>query len=1248
MLSFEWNAEQSLKLRQLCFQFWRTIQFKEKMMGEKHWEFWIDRGGTFTDVIGLSSDNELITHKLLSENPTQYQDAALQGIRYVLGLKRKEKIPHKQIRSVKMGTTVGTNALLERKGKPTALITTQGFADALRIGYQDRPDIFARDICLSEVIYQQVIEVNERISVTGEVLKKLNEARVREQLEKLIAENIRSIAIVFMHAYRYPQHEQRIKRIAQQIGFEHISVSHQAGQLIKFIRRGDTTVLDAYISPILQGYIDDLTTELEPSKLFFMQSNGGLATAKTFQGKDSILSGPAGGVVGAIESARAAHIEKLIGFDMGGTSTDVSHYAGSYERIQEADIAGVKMHVPMMRIHTVAAGGGSILHFTDGRFQVGPQSAGAMPGPLCYRNHGPLTVTDANVMLGKIQADYFPNVFGTNANEAIDVDAVKDKFSELTQHINQQSKTSFSSQDVAEGFIKVIIDNMANAIKKISIQRGYDVSQYTLACFGGAAAQHACLLADALGMREILIHPQASLLSAYGIGHADIRVLQEKTIEKPLTHDSIHDLETIFQSLQNECQRRLREQGIQDKARITIRRVCYLKYIGTDFAIDVDYGSESEMLKSFAEQHRQHYGFIMSDKPLQIESISVEGVGHTDTLDRHVREKQVKSERRSSFPELSLYCQGQKLQAKLLARHELEKNTIVNGPCIIVEPNNTIVIEPGWQLQVSEQNNLMLTRKKAPPLPYTMGTKVDPIMLEVFNNLFMNIAEQMGVTLQKTAYSVNIKERLDFSCAIFDVEGGLVANAPHIPVHLGAMGESVRLVIESRKGTMCSGDVYMLNDPYHGGTHLPDITVFAPVFNQDNRTIIFYVATRAHHADVGGLTPGSMPADSRRIEEEGILINNFQLVKKGQLREREITELLLLINRKGEARHHPISTHSVRNVGQNIADLKAQIAACQKGTEQLLSMVEEYGLDVVHAYMRHIQDNASRSVQEALTKMHSGKFCYEMDNGASIEVKIDIDSQTQQTMINFSGSSPQQDNNFNAPSAVCRSAVLYVLRTLVDHSIPLNEGCLRNITLIIPERSILNPHYPAAVVAGNVETSQVIVDSLYGALGLMAASQGTMNNLTFGNDQYQYYETICGGSGAGPGFHGTDAIHTHMTNTKLTDPEVLELRFPVILEEFSIRTGSGGRGHWHGGDGARRCLRFLETMTISILSNRRRVPPYGMHGGESGHTGRNAILRSNGNIEELPGVAKCELNKGDVLILETPGGGGYGSVSYLK
>jgi 5-oxoprolinase (ATP-hydrolysing) len=1262
------------------------------------WEFWIDRGGTFTDVVARRPDGTLAVHKLLSENPGRYDDPAVAGIRHLLSVPAGEPIPAQRISVVRLGTTVATNALLERTGEPTVLVITAGFADALRIAYQERPAIFARQIIRPEMVYSRVIEAAERIGPHGDVIVPLDAERVARDLRAAYDDGFRSVAVVCMHGYRYPAHEARIGEIARAAGFTQVSESHATSPLMKLISRGDTTLVDAYLSPIIARYVDRVASELGGVRLQFMQSNGGLTEAHLFRGKDAILSGPAGGIVGMARTAQAAGFSRVIGFDMGGTSTDVSHFAGEFERQYETQVGGVRMRAPMLSIYTVAAGGGSVLHFDGSRYRVGPDSAGADPGPAAYRRGGPLTVTDANIMLGRIQPEYFPAVFGASGGEPVDPAIVREKFTALARQIGDATgakpagaRTAASRataggttaqeadaegaaaggaaadgagaesepapEQVAAGFLEIAVANMANAIKKISVQRGYDITRYVLATFGGAGGQHACAVADALGITEVLIHPLAGVLSAYGMGLADVTAMRERSVEAPLSAGLLPELDRVADALAADALAALVKAGAgpagpaepeapgkpgeADEAGPNgVRHVrrAHLRYEGTDTALPVPLGPLPQMLADFEQSYRQFFSFLMRDKAIIAEAVSVELAAPSAPLAAPVLADPAggppgppprPGQEGGGEASVLLYSGGGWTRARLARRRDLRTGERVAGPALIVEDFATTVVEPGWRAELTGRGDLLLTRVEARPGRAAAGTAVDPVMLEIFNNLFMSVAEQMGVRLQATAHSVNVKERLDFSCAVFDAGGGLIANAPHMPVHLGSMGESIKIVARRNAGRMRPGDVYMLNDPYHGGTHLPDVTVVTPVFGQAGR-ILFYVASRGHHAEIGGITPGSMPAFSTRIEEEGVLIDNWLLVRDGELREAATLDLLRS------------ALHPSRNPGVNLADLRAQIAANEKGVAELGRMVSHFGLDVVQAYMGHVQDNAEESVRRVIGALRDGEYAYELDNGSVIRVAVRVDRPARSAEIDFTGTSPQLPDNFNAPSSVAMAAVLYVLRTLVADDIPLNSGCLKPVTVIIPPGCMLAPAYPAAVAAGNVETSQAVTGALYAALGVQAEGSGTMNNVTFGNERHQYYETVSSGSGAGDGFDGTDVVQTHMTNSRLTDPEVLEWRYPVRLERYAIRRGSGGAGRWRGGDGGHREIRFGEPMTVTTLTGHRRVAPYGMAGGSPGALGRHRIERADGTVVPMAGCDSVAVGAGDLFVLETPGGGGYG------
>ena len=1194
------------------------------------WNFWIDRGGTFTDIVGRAPDGNLKTHKLLSDNPRRYADAAVQGIRDLLELGTDEVIPLDKIETVKMGTTVATNALLERQGEPTLLVTTKGFADILRIGYQTRPDLFALEIELPEMLYTEVLEVEERVGADGEVLTRLDENAARAGLQLARAQGLNSVAIVLLHGYRYTTHEARLAVIARELGFEQVSVSHEVSALMKIVPRGDTTVVDAYLSPILRQYVSRVDEQLRHNqtspRLMFMQSNGGLTDAYAFQGKDALLSGPAGGVVGMARTAENANLNKLIGFDMGGTSTDVSHYAGEFERAYETEVAGIRVRSPMMDINTVAAGGGSILHFDGSRLRVGPDSAGANPGPMCYGNNGPLAITDCNVVLGKLRPEFFPAVFGSDGNQPLDIAATTQAFSLLAEQITEATGTHQTETSVAQGYLDIAADNMANAIKKISIERGHDVTDYALVCFGGAGGQHACMVADRLGIEHIYVHPHAGVLSAVGIGLADVRQIRDETVEQTLNDENLQRLDPRWQELENNGTQYLQNQGIETTAQ-ELRRRLSLRYQGSDTALLVPAGTNSDVKAAFETNHAARFGFTSPQTPIIIESLQLEAVGLAEPLSVSETDSQDEDPLLGIFPTT---MNNKTIDTPFLNRQNLATDTPVTGPAVLVEPNATTVIEPNWQAQVKANGDLFIERIASQNQRPAVGTNVNPVQLEIFNNLFMNIAEQMGVVLENTAVSVNIKERLDFSCAIFDPDGELIANAPHLPIHLGSMSEAIKSVIANNP-QMQPGDAYVLNDPYNGGTHLPDITVVKPIFDENTGQRIFYVASRGHHSDIGGIVPGSAPADSTTIDEEGLVLDNVLLVQGGRFLEHEIRNLLTT------------GPWPARNPDQNVADLKAQVAACERGAAELHNVINHYGLDVVHAYMGHVMENAEESVRRVIAALSDCEFVGEMDDGNQIAVSIKVDLAKRSAVIDFTGTSDQHPGNFNAPKAVCRSAVLYVFRCMVDDAIPLNAGCLVPLDIRIPDPSMISPHPPAAVIAGNVETSQLLVDTLFGALGVIAGSQGTMNNFIWGNDKHQYYETICGGAGATPLADGASAVHTHMTNTRLTDPEILEWRHPVRIEHFKVRQNSGGLGAQRGGDGVIRRLQFLEPMTVNVLSSRRKVAPYGVNGGNDGLVGVNRLLRADGTATELPGSTRVDVNPADCFEIETPGGGGFGS-----
>ncbi|HEX6197905.1 MAG TPA: hydantoinase B/oxoprolinase family protein [Jiangellaceae bacterium] len=1221
---------------------------------DRRWEFWIDRGGTFTDIVARDPQGNLVTHKLLSEDtasPPRYTDAAVAGIRELLGVDPVSAIPTGRIAAVRMGTTVATNALLERTGERACLVITKGFADALRIGYQNRPRIFDRHIELPEMLYDRVIEVDERITADGTVLREPDLTALAHELERAHADGIRAIAVVCLHSHAHPANEHAAAQLATEIGFTQVSMSAEVSPLMKLVPRGDTAVADAYLSPILRRYVDQVAAELPGTQLMFMQSSGGLTEARHFRGKDAILSGPAGGIVGMARMSQIAGHDKVIGFDMGGTSTDVSHFAGEYERVFNTTIGGVRLRAPMLDIHTVAAGGGSILHFDGSRYRVGPDSAGASPGPACYRNGGPLAVTDANVMLGRIQPDHFPAVFGPDGDQRLDAATVRDEFTALAGTIHTATGDTRTPEQVAAGFLDIAGANMANAVKKISVQKGHDVTEYALTTFGGAGGQHACLVADALGIRTVLVPPMAGVLSALGIGLADTIATREQSVERRLDDDLLPGLHDLALTLTGDASGELLDQHVPSDTIETVVRA-HLRYEGTDTAVPVRFagiaeppagasgsaddigGSVGAMTAEFEAAYRRTYSFLM-DRPLIVEALAVEAIGRNPTSDGLARHLAGTDATPSPGTTVRMYSAGRWRDVPLLERESLRTGDTVTGPAIVAEPSATTVVDDGWALTVHNAGHLVIERVQARQAA-AVGTQADPVLLEIFNNLFMSIAEQMGARLESTAQSVNIKERLDFSCALFDPDGNLIANAPHMPVHLGSMGASVQEVIRRAGDSMRPGHVYAVNDPYHGGTHLPDVTVVTPVYDQAGKDRLFYVASRGHHAEIGGITPGSMPAFSRDVHEEGVLFDSWLIVADGQFREQDTYDLLTR------------ARHPSRNPETNLADLRAQIAANEKGVAEVNRMIDHFGLDVVQAYMRHVQDNAEQAVRRVIDALDfskrdgAGEYTYEMDSGAIIKVQVTVDRTERTATIDFTGSSPQLTTNFNAPASVTTAAVLYVFRTLVADDIPINDGCLRPLRIVVPDGSMLAPVYPAAVVAGNVETSQAVTGALYAALGVQAEGSGTMNNVTFGNDRHQYYETIGSGSGAGDGFDGAAAVQTHMTNSRLTDPEVLESRFPVLVDSFAIRPGSGGDGRWRGGDGAVRRLRFRAAMTVSTLSGHRRVPPYGLAGGSPGALGRNLIERADGTTVQLAGCDLADVNPDDVLVIETPGGGGFG------
>ncbi len=1199
-------------------------------MGAAGWQFWIDRGGTFTDLVARDPSGRLSTHKLLSENPGRYRDAAIAGIKQVLGVPLDQPIPPGQVDQVKMGTTVATNALLERRGERVLLVVNQGFGDLLRIGNQARPRLFDLHVTLPTLLYERVAEVPGRVGIGGEEVEALDEAAATRAFAAAAADGIRACAIALIHAWKYPAMERRLAELAAEAGFIQVSASHAVSPLLRLVPRGDTTVVDAYLSPILRRYVEQVAGELAGVRLLFMQSSGGLAQADRFQRKDAILSGPAGGIVGAARTAAMAGLERIIGFDMGGTSTDVALYDGGFERAFETEMAGVRMRAPMMAINTVAAGGGSVLHFDGARFRVGPDSAGANPGPACYRRGGPLTVTDANVCVGKIQPAHFPPIFGLGGDERLDAGAVQAGFAQLAEKVAQATGERRDPREVAEGFLRIAVANMANAIKQVSVQKGHDPARFALQCFGGAGGQHACLVADELGMETVFIHPYAGVLSAYGMGLADQAVLREQAVELPFGAEAAPALDAVAGRLAQEAAAELAGQGA-DPARITVRRLVHLRYAGTDAALPVALADPARVVADFAAAHRARFGFATPERPLVAEAVAVEAVAAGEAVQEPVLALRGQ-DALAPVDHVAMWTGGAEHATPVFERTALRAGDRIPGPALVREANATTVVEPGWTAEVTTQDHMLLRRTEALPSRVAAGTeRADPVLLELFNNLFMNVAEQTGAVLQNTSFSVNIKERLDFSCAIFDADGGLVANAPHVPVHLGAMGESVRTVLRTRGATLRPGDVVALNNPFNGGTHLPDVTVITPVFDPAGTAIRFFVGSRGHHADIGGTTPGSTPPGSRTLEEEGVVIDDFLLVEQGRFREAEFRAVL------APARY------PARSPDVTVADIKAQVAANERGVQELTRVVEQQGWDTVRAYMRHVMDNAEESVRRVIERIGNGAFDYTMDDGSPLRVAVTVDRAARTATVDFTGTGPQRADNFNAPPAVTRAVVLYVFRCLVGADIPLNDGCLKPIRIVIPPGTFLSPAPGAAVVAGNTEVSQAACNALFGALGALACSQATMNNFLFGDAARQYYETICGGMGAGPGFPGASAIQTHMTNTRMTDPEVLELRYPVRLERFGLRRGSGGAGAQAGGDGAVRRIRFLEPMTAVIVASRREVAPFGMRGGADGAPGRQWVERAGGEVETLSGTARAELQPGDVFVIETPGGGGYGA-----
>ena len=1199
----------------------------------KLWDFWIDRGGTFTDIVARDPNGKLFTDKLLSENEQLYKDAGLAGIKRFLKVPHDEKIPMDNINSIKMGTTVATNALLERKGFPVVLLTTKGLRDQLRIAYQNRPNLFDRQIILNDPLYDHIVEVEERVTSSGKILQPINKEKLYEDLRKIKNVEEKSCAIVFMHSCKFNKHEKEAEEVAKAIGFSHISLSYRTSQIMKYVMRGDTTVADAYLSPVLNKYIENLYSEFNgdiSGKISFMQSNGGLTGASLFSGKDSILSGPAGGVIGGIKTSALDKEHKIIGFDMGGTSTDVWHYSGELERTVNNKIDGIRISIPMLSINTIAAGGGSILSEKSGRLIVGPESAGATPGPACYARGGPLTITDSNLVTGRIHADFFPNTFGYNSNESLSLSASKILFEQLSDKMN------VPVEEIAEGYISIADNSMAEAIKKISVQRGYDLREYCLTIFGGAAGQHACSIAEILDIKTCLIHPHASVLSAYGMGLAEVRTNKSKVIEKYLTRETLLETALIADSLITSTMENLEKQNVLEK-NITYIIKLFIKLQGTDTSLEFDFDTTTNLQIKFKETYLRLFGFKPTSKKLIIESVFVEAIGGTDVDIKSKKSVEELTTKKLSTVTKKVYIDGEWSDCQFFPIENLRKNSKIVGPAVLVGSQTSILLKKGWDSTLQESGAIKLKRVKTlQPKSHTESAQI-----EVFNNLFMSIAEQMGFVLEKTAQSITIKERLDFSCAIFDKNGELVANAPHMPVHLGSMDSTVKSIIKNNS-TLSHGDIFAINAPYNGGTHLPDITIVNPIWNAEKNEIIFYTAARGHHTDIGGLTPGSMPCNSTNINEEGIYIDNWKIVDKGIFKEKAIKEKLLA------------GSYPARSPSTNIADLKAQIAACKKGEIELLKIVNKYGLETVFRFQELVCQNAENAVRESIKTIKSTEITYQMDNdlsGAVREIKISLKPNTEDSSIevDFSGTTMQLESNYNAPLPVTRAAVLYAFRILTGGNIPMNSGIMKPIKIKIPKSSMLSPEYPAAVIAGNVETSQAVTSALLMGFGIQAASQSTMNNITWGNEKFQYYETICGGTGAGINFsgnfyHGTSAVHSHMTNSRLTDPETLEFRYPVILEEFSVRKDSGGIGQYKGGDGVIRKISFLEPMIISVLSGHRSIGPPGLLGGGSGKVGSTSILRNDGRYEVLKYADQIKGKKGDTLIVKTPGGGALGTM----
>ncbi len=1262
------------------------------------WRFWIDRGGTFTDLVGHGPDGEQVVCKVLSEQPDRPGDPAIRALRQAIGLAEEAPLPAGLVEELRLGTTVATNALLERRVAPVLLLVNEGLADLVRIGDQHRPDLFALRIERPESLPCRVIEVRGRLAADGsEVAPLLLDSDLEQRLRQAVGDGYRSCAVALLHAYRQPAHELALGEWLERLGFDPVLLSHRVSSQPRLVPRLATTVAEAALDPVLRSYLRQLQEELgSATRLRVMTSSGALQVPSLLQAKDTILSGPAGGMVGAVAAARAAGFASvpILGFDMGGTSTDVFHFDGSrgeaaWERSSESEVGGLRLQAPMLPIHTVAAGGGSVLHVDGGRLQVGPRSAGADPGPACYRRGGPLALTDANLLLGRLPVEALPPVFGAAGDQPADLAVVRRRFADRALELGQ----GFSPEQVAQGAIAIANERMAEAIRRISIQRGHDIRSAVLVSFGGAGGQHACALAAGLGIDRILLHPLAGVLSAWGIGLARPSLLRQHSVRQPLSPALLPVLQGLWQRLLEEGRQALREAGdLAAEQEPTLRARLEIRYPASDRGLEVpwpgpepgsssapvDGGLGERLRRSFEQSHRRRFGYVVEGEELVVERLLLEVSAPEAAPTPAARPGPLDSQAGAAFPPSPAQvplCLPDPLapsrpggiamawqQVPLHQRTALAPGQCLEGPALVVEATGTTVLEPGWSARVLEGGELLLERGASPGPPASGAPAwensptpelVDPVRLELYNHRFSAIAEQMGVRLQQSSRSVNIRERLDFSCAVFDARGRLVANAPHIPVHLGSMGESVAALLAAvargDRPPLAPGDAIAANDPFNGGTHLPDITVITPVFpesgpaadSSDRDSPLFFVACRGHHADVGGISPGSMPPFSRSIAEEGLLLDNVSLLRGGCF-----DEAAWMARLRG-------GRHPVRDPHRLLADLQAQLAANRLGVSELQRLIEREGLGEVRAYMGHVQANAAEAVRRAIDRLHDGSHAVELDDGSVIRVGVRIDRATRRARVDFTGTSPQQSGNFNAPLAITRAVVLYVFRCLVGEPIPLNAGCFEPIDLVVPPGCLLHPHPPAAVVAGNVETSQAVANALFAALGVMAAAQGTMNNLSFGNDRCQYYETICGGTGAGVrpgakgsppmGFAGASAVQSHMTNSRLTDPEILEDRFPVRLESFAIRRGSGGRGRWPGGDGVVRRLRFLEPMTAAILSGSRRVPPFGLAGGGGGAPGRNSLERADGRLERLAGCAEVTVGPGDRLVIETPGGGGYGA-----